>query len=430
MAQLSDDCFAFGGALIPVADALARFAEILPVLAGTEEVALADALGRHLAEDVVAAIDVPPHDNSAVDGYAVYFDDLAPGGETRLPVAATVAAGHPFADRQKRGEAIRIFTGAPMPRGEETGAGAGAGAGPDTVLMQEDCRIEDGRVVIPPGIRRGANRRFAGEDVARGAPMLARGTRLRPQEIGLAAATGLTRLAVRRPLRVAIFSTGDEVREPGRPLGPGTIYDSNRLTLAALLAGMGCRVEDMGILPDTLAAIRAGLERAAGAADLVLTSGGVSAGGEDHVKAAVEALGSLHFWRLAIKPGRPVALGQIGGVPFCGLPGNPVAVMVTFLKVARPLIQHLSGARVEQPAIFPVRSAFSYRKKEGRREYVRVRLVRGADGALAAERIEREGAGVLSSMVEASGLVELGEDRLGVRPGEPVDYLPFSEVGL
>ncbi|WP_420405956.1 gephyrin-like molybdotransferase Glp [Nisaea sp.] len=423
MAQLTDDCFAFGGKLIPVAEALARFREILTPVVTPEEVRLDAALGRILAGDLVAGRSVPPHDNSAVDGYAVYFDDLAPEAETVLPLAATVAAGHPLTMPQQRGTAIRIFTGAPMPSGE-------SGAGPDTVLMQEDCQDDGDRVVIPPGIRRGANRRFAGEDITEGDRMLEAGIRLRPQDIGLAAATGLTSLPVYKPLRVAIFSTGDEIRDPGTEAPAGTVYDSNRHTLAALLRGLGVEVIDMGILPDRQNEIRNGLASAAQGADMILTSGGVSSGGEDHVKAAVETLGSLHFWRLAIKPGRPVALGQIGRTPFVGLPGNPVAVMVTFLRVARPLIELLSGARPLSPRLFPVRAAFDYKKKLDRREYVRVTLRRNGEGEPEAEKFERDGAGVLSSMVAADGLVELPEDCSRIKVGDIVDYLPFSEVGL
>ena len=423
MSQLTDDCFAFGGKLIPVADALARFREILVPVVAPEVAPLADALGRMLAEDVIADRSVPPHDNSAVDGFAVYFDDLADGAETMLPVTATIAAGHPLDGPQERGTATKIYTGAPMPAGPD-------GSSPDTVLMQEDCRISGERVVIPNGIKRGANRRFAGEDVTEGARILQAGTRLRPQDIGLAAAIGRTELTVCKPLRVAIFSTGDEVRDPGTDAPGGTIYDSNRHTISALLRGLGCTVIDMGILPDQLDTIRDGLEDAAGKADMILTTGGVSTGGEDHVRSAVEALGSLHFWRLAIKPGRPVALGQVGKIPFIGLPGNPVAVMVTFLRVARPLIQRLAGAADTDPALFPVRSGFDYKKKQDRREYVRVTLKRTGTGILEAVKFEREGAGILSSMVAADGLVELPEDCTGVKAGDIVDYLPFSEVGL
>lgn len=418
MAQLSDDCFAFGGALMRVEEALALLSARLSPLAGTETVGLRDAAGRILAGDLVAPRDVPAFANSAVDGYAVRHADLAPDAETVLPVGGRVAAGGTLGRPIGRGEAIRIFTGAPMPDGA------------DTVFMQEDtAALPDGRVRLPAGLRRGANAREAGEDVAAGSVILRAGRRLRPQDVGLAASVGLTALAVRTPLRVALFSTGDEIAEPGTPLAPGRLYDSNRFTLAALLGGLGCRVTDLGILPDRRDAVAAALAAAAPAHDLILTSGGVSTGEEDHVKAAVEAAGSLFLWRLAIKPGRPVAMGQVGGTAFVGLPGNPVAVMVTFAHIVRPLALHLMGATVTPPVRFAVRAAFAYRKKQGRREYVRVTLAPGEDGATEAHKFPREGAGILSSLVESDGLVELGDEVRAVAPGETVSFLPFSELG-
>jgi molybdopterin molybdotransferase len=415
VAQLSDDCFAFGGTLMSVDDALALLAARLSPVAGTEDVGLAAAAQRILAADLVAPCDVPPFANSAVDGYAVRHDDLAAEGETTLPVTGRVAAGGALGRAIAPGEAIRIFTGAPMPDGA------------DTVFMQEDvAALDDGRVRLPPGLKRGANARAAGEDVARGSTILRAGQRLRPQDVGLAASVGLTTLAVRLPLRVALFSTGDEIAEPGSALAPGRLYDSNRFTLGALAATLGCRVTDLGILPDRREAVAAALAAAAPGHDLILTSGGVSTGEEDHVKAAVEAAGSLFFWRLAIKPGRPVAMGQVGGAAFVGLPGNPVAVMVTFAHIVRPLVLHLAGARAVPLPRFAVRAAFSYRKKAGRREYVRVSLARGEDGMTEARKFPREGAGILSSLVGSDGLVELPENVLAVAPGDSVAYLPFS----
>ncbi|MGA2087541.1 MAG: gephyrin-like molybdotransferase Glp [Stellaceae bacterium] len=416
MAQLSDDCFAFGGPLMSAAEAMKILKTRLHAVTGTETVALAQARGRVLAAPVVATRNVPPHDNAAVDGYAVNFSDLKPGEPTSLPIGGRAAAGHPLGRAVQRGEAIRIFTGAQMPEGA------------DTVLMQEDCRAEDGNAILPPGIKRGANRRFAGEDVKKGDTVLAPGRRLRPQEIGLAASLGLTELTVMRKLRVAVFSTGDEVREPGAELPDGAIFDSNRYTLRALLETLSCAVTDLGILPDNLASVRDALAKAAKEHDLVLTSGGVSTGEEDHVRAAVEALGKLHFWRLAIKPGRPVAMGQLGLVPFMGLPGNPVAVMVTFLLLARPLILILSGAEDAPPRLYRVASGFSYEKKGSRTEYLRARLKRGGDGFWVAEKFPRDGAGILTSMVESDGLVQIGEGVSHVELGSPVDFLPFSEV--
>ncbi len=416
MAQLSDDCFAFGGPLMTTEAALEILAERIGVVAEPEQAALGEALGRVLAEDLLSARAVPPHDNAAVDGYAVSFDDLDPDGDSVLRVSGRVAAGHPLESAARRGEAVRIFTGAPMPDG------------PDTVLMQEDCRVDGENVIVPPGIKRGANRRLAGEDITAGAVILGAGQRLRPQDIGLAASVGRTELPVFTRLRVALFSTGDEICEIGETLPAGCIYDANRYALAGLLRELGCEVDDLGILPDRYDDIHAALAAAAGDHDLIMTSGGVSTGEEDHVRAAVTDLGNIHFWRLAIRPGRPIALGQVGRTAFIGLPGNPVAVMVTFMRLARPAILKLAGCTDLAPRLFRVRAGFDYKKKIDRREWLRARLVTDADGALAAEKFPRDGAGILSSMVEADGLVELPEDLARLEKGEMVDFLPFSEV--
>ena len=418
MAQLSDDCFAGSGELMPMERALALLDERIGVVCDAEPVALRAALGRILAADVVAEHPVPPLANSAVDGYAVHFDGLDPDRETRLPVTGRAAAGHPLGRAADRGEAIRIFTGAPVP------------PGPDTIMMQEDCRAEGGDVFIAPGIKRGANLRQAGEDIAAGATILRAGHRLRPQDLGQAAAIGRTELVVHRPLKVALFSTGDEVREPGQDLPEGCVYDSNRHTLMALLDGLGCRVHDFGILPDRLDTISDTLAEARDSSDLIVTSGGMSVGDEDHVKTAVEGLGSLHFWRLAIKPGRPLALGQVGRVPFVGLPGNPAAMMVTFLHIARPVILRLAGDTNLTLHSYRVAAGFDHRKKAARREWVRVRLEADGAGGWIATKFPRDGAGILSSMVEADGLVELAEDVTQLKTGTMVDFLPFSEFRL
>lgn len=415
MAQLSDDCFAFGGALLGVDAALALIAARVAPVVAEERVPLAAAAGRILARDLVAGIDVPPHANSAVDGFAFAHADLRPDRETVLPVGGRAAAGHPLGRRVARGEAIRIFTGAPMPEGA------------DTVMMQEDCVIEEGRVRLKPGIKQGANRRHAGEDVAQGSVALAAGRRLRPADLGLAAALGQDALPVFRVLRVALVSTGDEVREPGTPLAPGAVYDANRVMLAALLRALGCIVSDLGICPDRAAALADTLAAAAAEHDLIATSGGVSTGEEDHVRAAIEKFGRLDFWRLAIKPGRPVALGQIKGVPLIGLPGNPVAAALTFAILARPLILRLSGATIAPSLTFAVQAGFAHRKKPGRREYLRARLAREG-GAVVARKYPKDGAGILSSIVQSDGFVILDEGLSELAPGMAVDFLPFSEV--
>ncbi|WP_439579196.1 molybdopterin molybdotransferase MoeA [Elioraea sp.] len=417
MAQLSDDCFAFGGALLPVDEALAELRARLAPVAGIERVPLHGVVGRILAEDLIAGVDLPPFANSAVDGYALRHADLSHDVDTILSVGGRVPAGGALGRQVQPGETIRIFTGAPMPEGA------------DTVMMQEDAEpLPDGRVRLRPGLKRGANAREAGEDVRAGAVALAAGRLLRPQDVGMAAALGYDALAVRTRLRVALFSTGDELASPGAVLPALKVYDSNRFTLHAALTRLGCTVTDLGILPDHPAAVASALTEAAPAHDLLLTSGGVSTGEEDHVKAAVEAAGSLFFWRLAIKPGRPVALGQVRGTVFAGLPGNPVAVVVTFVHIVRPLALLLGGGTAPPLLRFPVRAALRYRKKAGRREYVRASLVRGEDGAIEARSFPREGAGLLSSLVETDGLVELDEATTTVMPGDAVAFLPFSEL--
>jgi len=415
VAQLSDDCFAFGGALLGVDAALALIEErVIPVVE-EEIVPLALACGRILARDLVADMDVPPHANSAVDGFAVAHADLLPDRETVLPIAGRAAAGHPLGRAMRRGEAIRIFTGAAMPDGA------------DTVMMQEDCVVEDGRVRLKPGLKRGANGRRAGEDVPKGTVALPAGRRLQPADVGLAAALGRDSLPVFRSLRVALLSTGDEVCEPGAPLAPGAIYDANRIMLAALLRGLGCTVTDLGIQPDRAAALVDSLAAAADEHDLIVTSGGVSTGEEDHIRSAIERLGRIDFWRLAIKPGRPVALGQIRGVPLAGLPGNPVAAALTFAILGRPLILRLGGAHAIPPLTFPVEAGFSYSTKPGRREYLRASL-RREDGRAVATRYPRDGAGILSSIVQSDGFAVIKEDVAELAPGDSVEFLPFSEV--
>jgi molybdopterin molybdotransferase len=427
MAQLSDDCFAFGGPLLSVEAAEALIADRVPPLGGEEGVPLgAAALGRVLARDLVAPLPLPPFFNSAVDGYAFRHADLAAEGETRLALAGRLAAGQaPVAGAPiAPGTACRILTGAPMPPGA------------DTVMMQEDARLEPGdALVLPPGLKRGANARPAGEDVAQGAVALPAGRRLRAPELGLAAALGHAVLPVAPLVRVGVFSTGDELASPGAPLGPAQTYDSNRFTLLALLARLPVAASDLGILPDRPEATAAALREAAAAHDLLLTSGGVSTGEEDHVRAAIERGGRLVFWRLAVKPGRPAAMGVVRGArgedrrstPVLGLPGNPVAAVVTFLHLARPLVLRLAGAAPEALPRFPARAEFATRKKPGRREYLRVRLEPGLP-LPRARKFGREGAGLLSSLTESDAFAELPEDATAVAPGDAVQVLPFAAL--
>jgi molybdopterin molybdotransferase len=414
MAQLSDDCFAFSGPLMRIDDAEALIRERVTPVAETETVTLAEARDRVLAHDIVAPLDLPPFDNSAVDGYAVRHADLNVDKETALRVIDRLTAGHSTARTVGMGEAIRIFTGAPMP------------AGADTVFMQEDARVDGHSVIVPPGLKRGANSRSAGEDVKHGNVLLPAGRRLAAQHVALAAAAGLTELVVRRRVRVAMFSTGDEIVEPGTPRPGPALYDANRFLLGAMLARLGAAVTDLGILADDPDIVAGAIRNAATAHDLVLTTGGVSTGEADHVRATVERIGKLVFWRIGIKPGRPVAMGVVEGAAFAGLPGNPVAVFVTFARIVRPLLLRLSGAQLEPLTALPVRAGFAYRKKEGRREYVRVSLRRNDDGSLEAVKFPQDGAGVITSLTETDGLVELPEEASTIEPGTSVGFLPYA----
>lgn len=422
MAQLSDDCFAFGGPMMRLSELAALLEARVPLPSASEHVALSQACGRVLAADLMAPMALPPFDNSAVDGYAVRFQDLKADQETLLPIVGYRLAGHGPDESLASQTAARIFTGAPMP------------SGADTVFMQEDCREEAGYVVLPAGLKPGANRRFAGEDIDVNARALPAGRVLRPQDIALAAALGVSHVAVRPRVKVAIFSTGDEVQDGGTGRRANAIYDANRPLLRAMLELLGACVTDLGILRDEPALLAPSLKAAGETHDLVVTTGGVSTGEADYVRTAVEQVGKLVIWRIAIKPGRPVALGllpkrDIGDqAVFAGLPGNPVAAFVTFVFVLRPLLARLAGATFTPFRSFPVVSDFEYRKKAGRREFVRVSLATSGDGRLLAQKFSRDGAGVLTSLTETEGLIELPEETLEIAPGTLVNFIPYGTL--
>ncbi len=412
MTRLSDDCFAGDDAVLRLDEAAARLAGSLTARVGTGTVPLAEADGRVLAADIHAPLPLPPFDNAAVDGYAFRHADLAGGadGTARLPLRGRILAGSAEAETVA-GTACRIFTGAPMP------------AGADTVAMQEDVRREGDAVLIPARIARGANWRRAGEDVALGARALPAGRRLAPEDLALLAALGVAAVPVRERPRIAVFSTGDEVGDPGDARGPAGIYDANRPMLLALLRRLGAAVTDLGILRDDPALLRGRLRAAADGADLILTSGGVSVGEADHVRHVVSEAGSLGFWRLAIKPGKPVTVGRLGEAAFVGLPGNPVAAYVTFAFVVRPLLARLSGAEDLPLSGIPVRAAFAHAKKPGRREFLRVRLRRDAQGRVEAARAP---GGALSGLAGSDGLADLAEEVTHLEPGETVVVHPHA----
>jgi molybdopterin molybdotransferase len=378
-----------------------------------EEVDTVAAAGRTLARAQVSGITVPPLDNSAMDGYAVHLADIAAPG-VRLPVSQRIPAGS-VGTPLKPGTAARIFTGAPVPEGA------------DAVVMQELCEhAGEGVVQVNHVPHAGENIRRAGEDIRADAEILASGTRLAPQDIGLAASVGLATLPVFRRLRVAVFFTGDELSMPGEALKPGGIYNSNRFSLRGLLAALGCEVRDLGIVRDTLEATRAALREAA-AADVIITSGGVSVGEEDHVKAAVQAEGTLDLWKIAIKPGKPLAFGKVSrgdtAAAFIGLPGNPVSTFVTFLMLVRPFLLACQGARVTAPRGLMMRADFDWPKPDRRREFLRVRM--NAAGGL--DLFPNQSSGVLTSCAWADGLADIPPAQ-AVASGELVRFLPFSEL--
>ena len=404
---------------LPVAAAAEFLQRLAPRLSAVEKLAIRSALGRVLAEDIVSPIDVPAQDNSAMDGYAFRAADLAVAGETEFEVVGSGFAGGDVVAAIGPGQCVRIMTGATMP------------AGLDTVVPQEFVRVEGARIALAPGVvRQGENRRLAGEDLARGAIALAAGRLLRPADIGVLASLGRAEVPVHRRLRVAFFSTGDELRSIGEPLTPGSVYDSNRYTLWSMLQRLGVDVIDMGVVRDDPAVLEAAFRAAADAADAVITTGGASVGEADHTRMVLASLGDAVFWRIAMRPGRPMAVGRIDSagrsVIAFGLPGNPVAVMVTFYALVRDALLAMSGATPTPLLALRAASVAAVRKKPGRTEYQRGFVERAADGSLQVRVSGAQGSGILRSMSEANGLVVLGHEQGNVAAGDLVDVWMFD----
>ncbi|MCL4814655.1 MAG: molybdopterin molybdotransferase MoeA [Vicinamibacteraceae bacterium] len=379
-----------------------------------ERLPVRDALGRVLAEDVISTMDVPGHDNSAMDGYALRFADLAAEGETLLHLAGTAFAGRAFAGRLGAGECVRIMTGGVIPEGA------------DTVVIQEVVRAEDERIVVPPKQRQGQHVRRAGEDLRTGTPALRAGKLLRPAELGLIASLGVGEVVVRRRPRVAFFSTGDELASVGAPLKEGEVYDSNRYTLHGMLVRLGCEIIDLGVVRDDPAALEAAFRKAAAEADAVVTSGGVSVGEADFIRGMMTKLGEVAFWKIAMRPGRPMAFGRIEGAWLFGLPGNPVAVMVTFYEFVRDALLKLSGVDPVEPLPrFRVPCVTPLRKRPGRSEFQRGILFRDA-GEWKVRLTGAQGSGVLRSMSEANCIIVVEHERGNVEAGEAVWVQPFE----
>ncbi len=412
--RLLDDCFLHDKDRLRHDDVLALLKDRLSPVAEVETVALDRAHRRVLAQNVTAPRNIPAHTNAAVDGYAVRAGELQAQGMTRLKVSARIAAGDTRDLALETGSAARIFTGARMPEGA------------DTVFMQEDCDRDGEMVALPSGIKPGANVRAAGEDFAEGAVVAEAGKRLRPQDLAAVASTGQADVTCYAPLSVAVMSTGDEVLQPGAPFKTGQVYDSNRFLLSALLATVNVSVTDLGIVSDEEETVRRTLVEAASAHDVILTTGGASRGEEDHIVSVMASEGHLHGWQLAVKPGRPLAFGQIGDTVFLGLPGNPVAAFVCFLFYAQPMFAHLQGALWQPPRRFEVPAAFSIsKKKPDRREFWRAWLEDGR-----AHKFARDGSGLISGLTAAAGLIEVPEEVTSVDEGQMVSFIPFSEFGF
>ena len=410
--KLDNDCFALppGVDWTPVDQALARLQEALSVVVGTEEIASADASGRILAAPAIARRSNPPGANSAVDGYGFAHAALREGDQHLPLIEGRAAAGSPFEGTVPMGQAVRILTGALLPKGV------------DTVVLEEDTATDGQHVAFAGGVKPGANARKAGEDVMAGAVVLPEGSRLRAPELALLAATGVTQVTVYRRLQVGVLSTGTEIVPSGFDPDPARTYDANRPMLLALLEDWRFDVVDLAHVQDDRDALRDRLDQASGKVDAILTSGGASAGDEDHVSALLKETGSLADWRIALKPGRPLALGMWQGVPVFGLPGNPVAALVCTMIFARPAFAVLGGESWTVPQAFTVPAAFAKNKKPGRREYLRARL--NGDGA--AEVFKSEGSGRISGLAWADGLVELDDGARDIQPGDPVRYIPYA----
>lgn len=376
-------------------------------------VGLRAALGGVLAHDILSTIDVPSSDNSAMDGFAVTAQDLPESGVRTLRVIGAALAGTPFTGKIGPGETVRIMTGAVIPEGC------------DAVIMQEQAECEGDRLRIGSGHRRGQNIRRAGEDLAKGGVALARGQRVHPADLGLLASLGLAEVSIQRPLRIAFFSTGDELRGVGQALQSGQIYDSNRYTLFGMLSRLGVDILDMGVVSDRPAQLRAAFEQAASDADAVITSGGVSVGEADYVKQVLEKIGEISFWKIAMKPGRPLAFGRIGSTALFGLPGNPVAVMVTFYQFVQPALRHMMGERQVTLPQFSVPCQSELRKRPGRTEFQRGVMSRDEQGHWYVRRTGAQGSGVLSSMSNANCFIVLPPESTAVNPGDLVLVEPF-----
>ncbi len=419
MKKLRDDCFLHDKDRLTHKEALALLRESVSTLAAPETIALENAANRYLAEDIVAPRNIPFTDNAAVDGYAYSFADHEPTGGF-FPITTRIPAGETSPIELPGFSAARIFTGAVMPNGA------------DTIAMQEDCELhsQDGTdfVIVPQGLKRGANCRLAGEDVAEGNRVASAGTRLRPQELAGIASTGQAEVSVWSKLKIGLISSGDEVLRPGAPFERGKVYDANHVMLRAMLQSLPVQVTDLGVIADDAAKVAKQLEAASQTFDIIISTGGASRGEEDHFITSLEDLGKCHLWQLAVKPGRPIGFGQIEDTPCFVLPGNPVAAFICFLMYVRPTLISLCGGDWHEPNRYTLPSAFTISSKPDRREFLRG-FIEIIDGKPHVQKFKRDGSGLISGLQAANGMIEVDDATTGVSKGDPVSFIPFSEFG-
>jgi len=414
MTQLTKDLKAFGNKLVKLNTAIKIIKNNFNLQQYTELVNLKNTLNRISGENIISSINVPAHSNSAVDGYAINFKEYS-NGNRKFKIIGKSSAGHPFNKKVQKLNSIRVLTGAILPPNL------------DTIIMEEDCKIINNILTLPDNVKKGINYRYLGEDIKKNSIVYKKGHKIKPQDIGVLASLGIKRIRAYKALKIAIFSSGDELVNVGKPLNKGQIYDSNREMIIAFLSKLGFLVTDLGILKDKSDVIENKLKKASINNDLIITSGGMSLGDEDHIKNIIDNKGSIYAWRLAIKPGRPVGFGMFNKCPIIGLPGNPAAAFITFLVVAIPILKQMSGQLVNKYNLIPITSDFYYTKKKGRKEFIRVKLI-NKKNKLTAQKFPKAGAGILTSTTWSSGIGILDEKVEEIKPGDKINYLSFNEI--
>ena len=414
MTQLTKDLKAFGNKLVNLNTAIKIIKNNFNLQQHTELVNLKDTLNRISGENIISSINVPAHSNSAVDGYAINFKEYS-NGNRKFKIIGKSSAGHPFNKKVQKLNSIRVLTGAMLPPNL------------DTIIMEEDCEITNKILILPDNVKKGINYRHLGEDIKKNSIVYKKGHKIKPQDIGVLASLGIKRIRVYKALKIAIFSSGDELVDVGKPLNKGKIYDSNREMIKAFLSKLGFLVTDLGILKDKSDIIENKLKKASINNDLIITSGGMSLGDEDHIKNIIDNNGSIYAWRLAIKPGRPVGFGMFNKCPIIGLPGNPAAAFITFLVVAIPILKQMSGQIVNKYNLIPITGDFYYTKKKGRKEFIRVKLI-NKKNKLTLQKFPKAGAGILTSTTWSSGIGILDEKVEEIKPGDKINYLSYNEI--